>query len=349
MRTTRSPLHTRTARRTVSVFGILTLVAFYGQLTLAAPASASNLTGTFAPTIVSQRADLNGDGVANGADDSNAFYGDTAIIDGQLDCNAWGSSPDAGTAGDLAITGADDCALILDDGSITGLTVHVVNGQFQTSDGPLLNDVDFTWSTINGRVDSNGDGVITFDDCSFGLIGSTVDVGLGDPTDGADVLGNDGANICGFATAPNQGDNGFVDLNSDQSITAADSCTGCFFGHDLVTGLVQAIPATCPGYAGDPRNQVVGTSGDDVLHGTTGNDIMCGLGGSDQLRGSGGNDLLVGSRGGDALYGGSGNDRLNGGSGPDRLFGGAGNDAMNGGLGSDQCSGGSGTDTSVSC
>ena len=48
------------------------------------------LTGAFSPNIIGERADLNGGGIVNGADDSNAFYGDTSIIDGQLDCNAWG-------------------------------------------------------------------------------------------------------------------------------------------------------------------------------------------------------------------------------------------------------------------
>jgi uncharacterized protein (TIGR03437 family) len=38
---------------------------------------------------------------------------------------------------------------------------------------------------------------------------------------------------------------GLVDLNSDEAITAADSCTnGCFFGHNVTSGLVQVEGAT---------------------------------------------------------------------------------------------------------
>ena len=40
---------------------------------------------------------------------------------------------------------------------------------------------------------------------------------------------------------PAGANNGFVDLNSDTVITVlADSCAGCFFGLDVVAGLVQA-------------------------------------------------------------------------------------------------------------
>ena len=80
-------------------------------------------------------ADLNGDGVVNGRDDSNAFFGGTAIIDGQVDCNAWTSDND-GTPGDLAITSADDCTLIGFDGTANGVTINVIDGEFGWT-GPL--------------------------------------------------------------------------------------------------------------------------------------------------------------------------------------------------------------------
>jgi hypothetical protein len=238
-----------------TVLGAFALMVFYAQFTLAVPAGAAPFSGGFGPTIVSQKADLNGDGVVTGRDDANAFYGDTSIIDGQLDCNAWGATANAGTAGDGVITSADDCSLVGYDGTLDGVTIHVVDGAFQVADGPLpvvfnaadpsnpsVAASDFAWSTIGGRVDSNGSGTITGDDCTFGLIGQTVDVGLGDATDGADVLGNPGANECGFATPPNTADNGLVDLNSDTVITSADTCTnGCFFGHNVTLGQVQAF------------------------------------------------------------------------------------------------------------
>jgi Ca2+-binding RTX toxin-like protein len=567
--------------------GTLCVLAFCVQLALATSAGAVPLTGGFSPMIIGERADLNGDGVVNGRDDSNAFYGDTSIIDGRLDCNAW-TSPNDGTAGNGAIATNDDCELIGYDGTANGVTIVVSGGDFQVANGrlptvfnagdpdnPDVGDSDFAWSAIGGRVDSNGDEAIDGDDCHFGLIGETVDAGLGDATDGADILGNPGANECGFSQPPAGANNGFVDLNSNTLINVADSCSGCFFGLDLVAGLVQAQPdeitlapaaasnevgedhtvtatvvdefgnpvegvdvhfavtgagtpvpaggddttdadgeatftftnetagantitacvdadagsdcdggelsdtatktwtpgpaaaialapetdanpvgtnhtvtatvtdgfgnpvagedvhfgvtgggtpiptggddvsdvaglatftftnstesantitgcidadggsdcdmgeptdtatktwtVECPGFEGDPRNQVIGTPGPDELEGTSGADIICGLGANDVLRGLGGNDLLLGGGGNDEALGGAGadearggggRDELRGGDGGDRLLGQDGNDALfgqkgpdflNGGPGNDSCNGGPGNDTLNSC
>jgi RTX calcium-binding nonapeptide repeat (4 copies) len=345
-----------------------------------APAD-SGFSGGFSPFIVNGLADLNGNRVVNGRDDSNAFYGDTSIIDGSLDCNNWTSDND-GTAGDETIDGADDCTLIGYDGTDNGKTIEVVDGEFQVGNGflptifnannpdnPDVGDSDFAWSAINGRVDSSGNEFINFNDCHFGLIGLLNDDGLGDATDGVDILGNNQANTdpCGFgAPIPSPADNGLVDLNSDHDITSADTCTnGCFFGHNVRRGLVQSLE--CPGFAGDPRNDVRGTAGPETLVGTARADIMCAFGGNDLVIGRAGNDLILsgagadgvragsgrdvvrGARGGDALRGGLGADRLAGARGSDLLVGGRGNDFMNGGPGIDTCRGGPGTDTSVRC
>ncbi len=195
-----------------------TLFAFQAIALMGAQtASAAPFSGGFSPTIIGGGADLNGDSVVNGRDDSNHFFGDTDIIDGKLDCNTWGTAlgdENKGTAG------ATDPA------------------------NPGVAAAKFAWSTIGGKVDSNGNESIDADDCSFGLIGQTVDTGLGVPTDGADVLGS---GSCGFAGTIPPANNGLVDLNSDLTITSADSCTnGCFFGHNLSSGLVQAEGATAP-------------------------------------------------------------------------------------------------------
>ena len=424
-------------------------------------------SGTFGPTIIGGRADLNGDGVVNGRDDSNAFFGDTSIIDGQLDCNNWSTDND-GTSGDLAITNADDCTLIGFDGTANGVTINVIDGEFGWTgplptvfnaadpDNPGVLESDFAWSAIGGRVDSSGNEIINFEDCAFGLIGQAVDAGLGDATDGADILANDLAetNPCGFGVVggPDPEFTGLVDLNSDMTITAADSCDDCFFGLDLDNGFVVesgagtaetldlappvdtnpedtphtvtatvedsdgdpvvgvtvefvvtgdnattgddvtdgngeatftytgandgvdtitafadsdgdgnndvaepedtatktwtivVIEPTCPGFEDDPRNQVVGTSGDDDLSGTAGADIICGLGGTDTLNGRRGNDLLLGGGGRDLLRGGRGSDTLRGGAGADRLLGHAGADLLVGGNAADILRGGDGPD-----
>jgi Ca2+-binding RTX toxin-like protein len=359
----RSTVYTGTARRRLALFGVFVLMAFYAQLTFAGPAAAAPFTGGVSPTIINNLADLNGDGVVSGTDDSNAFYGDTAIIDGALDCDAWVNDND-GLLGSGTITVDDDCTLVGYDGTVDGVTITVDGGAFLAWSGPLptvfnaadpdnpsVLASDFAWSTRSGLVDSNGDETIDAEDCSVDVIGT------------ADILGNDALNTnpCGFATLTDPADNGKVDLNSDGDITTADSCARCFLGHRVILGVVQQ--ANCPGHVGDPRNQVVGTPGPDFLVGTAGADVICGRGGNDILIGKRGNDLLLGGsgadrlRGGpgadilkggggrDVLRGGSGNDRLSGGPGRDRLYGESGNDRLNGGRGFDLGVGGPGRDT----
>jgi Ca2+-binding RTX toxin-like protein len=391
----------RGARSRVAAVGVLSVVMLIGQLTLAGPAAAAPYTGGFSPTIIGQLADLNGDGVVTGRDDANEFYGDTHIIDGGLDCDAWVTAND-GAVGDLAIDADDDCTLVGVDGTSDGVTIAVVDGQFQWPDGPLptvfnaadpdnpdVGDSDFAWSAIGGRVDSDGNETINTDDCHFGLIGETVDAGLGEPTDGADILGNTAANTnpCGFGNPPDAADTGLVDLNSDGDITAADSCPACFFGLEVKDGFVMA-PAPAPPAAASCRGRPathVGTSGNDTIVGTSGNDVIVALGGNDTVKSKGGNDvvcagpgkdtvragsandLVLGQGGKDFLLGQGGKDRINGGGGRDRIKGGSGRDnlrgqgandkvrgqggadRLNGGPGRDLCNGGAGTDTATAC
>jgi hypothetical protein len=110
-----------------------------------------------------------------------------------------------------------------------------------------------------------------------------------------------------------------------------------------------ATQAACPGFGGDPRNQVVGTGGPDGLVGSPGPDILCGLGGKDILRGRGGGDVIVGGGGRDRLIGGPGPDRLRGGPGSDVLVGGPGPDQMRGGPGDDVCRGRPAGDSMAGC
>ena len=124
----------------------------------------------------------------------------------------------------------------------------------------------------------------------------------------------------------------------------------------------EVEPKFCPGFAGDPRNQVVGGPAAETLVGTARRDVICGLGGSDTLRGLAANDVILGGRGRDTLRGNRGADRMDGGThrdvlaggfgsdkmrgknGPDSLFGQAGNDRMRSGAGPDTQSGGPGAD-----
>ena len=230
------------------------------MLVTAAPASAAGYTGGLAPTALDGRLDVNGSGGVGGRDDSNGFYGQTDVIDGSIDCDGWGSTPNAGTAGDHVIDDADDCTLIGVDGSVEGATIVVEDGSVVSVDGaPVpsayampaifnasdpddgdIADADFGWWAFDGRVDANANGTIDDVDCARGVVGETDDVGFGAPTDGADVLGS--SSLCPNATAQSPAVNGLVDLNSDEQITDADTCgDGCFLGQDIAAGFVGGV------------------------------------------------------------------------------------------------------------
>jgi protocatechuate 3,4-dioxygenase beta subunit len=166
------------------------------------------------------------------------------------------------------------------------------------------------------------------------------------PATGDDTTGSDGTATFTFTN----------DTGGTDTITACidvDSSQSCDVGETLDTATKTWVLPTCPGFASDPRHQVVGTPGDDVLIGTPGRDIICGLEGADVLRGLGDNDVLIGGAGNDRLVGGGGNDRLVGRlgrdaligrGGKDRLLGRGGDDRLVGGIGRDLLRGGSSND-----
>ena len=149
------------------------------------------------------------------------------------------------------------------------------------------------------------------------------------------ILDGDSATVTIVATADA--------LGLINNTAVGDSVTLDVDVNDL-TATVAIQVGECPGFEGDPRNDVVGTSGNDVLTGTAGPDIICGLGGNDILDGLGGNDLLIGGAGADRLLGRAGTDTLRGSGGPDVLNGGIGNDRLYGGAHTDRLYGGPGND-----
>lgn len=86
------------------------------------------------------------------------------------------------------------------------------------------------------------------------------------------------------------------------------------------------VPSPTPDLNGD--NQLVGTSGRDVISGLGGNDTLLGDSGNDRLLGGDGNDTLLGGGGRDVLIGGAGNDRMDGGAGNDVITTGPGRDRI---------------------
>ena len=242
------------------IAGLVGLLALAEVLGGAVPASAAGYTGGIAPVLIGGRHDLNGSGGIGGRDDSSAFYGATDVIDGAIDCDAWGPVANAGTPGDRAIDAADDCTLVGVDGTLDGVTIVVEDGLIVTVDGapvpdgavmpavfnaasptdPNIADADFGWWAFDGRVDANANGAIDDTDCARGVVGATNDVGLGDPADGANIVG--ASPVCGNLAQRSPSTNGLVDLDGDGEITVADSCDdACFVGQDVVSGFVGGI------------------------------------------------------------------------------------------------------------
>ncbi len=79
-----------------------------------------------------------------------------------------------------------------------------------------------------------------------------------------------------------------------------------------------------------------GGAGDDTFTGGTGNDTLWGGNDADLLKGNEDNDVLNGEDGADVLKGGSGDDSINGGNGDDNIQGEAGIDTLTGGAGADR-------------
>ena len=85
---------------------------------------------------------------------------------------------------------------------------------------------------------------------------------------------------------------------------------------------------------------IVGTPGNDNnIVGTSGRDVIAALGGNDRISALAGNDLVCGGGGHDRIDGGAGDDRLFGHSGIDNIVGGTGNDFIDGGAGDDYLNG----------
>ena len=244
----------------------LVALVFLGSLD-----SATASDPLLSPAIISGGMDVNGDGVITAADNSNELLAGTSIIGGLVDCNAG-----IGSAGSGTITGDDDCVLIPQIGS--GIVVN--DGLFLVADGPLrlaFSTPDVQYRVIGGRVDVSGDGQINTDDCSLSFIDESLP--FNDNVGDFDVLAGNGGdeNACeGGSTAETfpsfnglVGDPvGIADVDySDNLTTCLD---GCFFGRNLVDGVVQeSVPLVGPVGPAGPTG-ATGPAGADGADGATG-------------------------------------------------------------------------------
>jgi CSLREA domain-containing protein len=276
--------------------------------------AAGDDTVTFAPGDTEEEVvvDVNGDVVD---EDDETFTVDLS--------NAGGATISDGQATGT-ITDDDSSTISIADDTVTEGNAGTTPATFTVSlSTPSASQVTVDWATADGTATAPSDYVAGGDTVTFapGDVEETVVVQVnGDTTVETD-------------------ESFFVDLSDPTEATLGDDQgQGTILNDDTAPAPPPA--QTCPGFESDPRPQVVGTDGPDVLTGSPAGEILCGLGGNDVVRGGGGNDLILG---------GGGNDRLAGQGGKDVLKGQAGRDRMNGGPGRDRCQGGPGADLSKSC
>lgn len=243
----------------------LAVVLLAGVLTVAGIATAaSNLTGYYAPFIGHGGADVNHDGVVNDLDDSAGFFRDTDLIDGHLDCNAWGTlvtDVNDGTAGNGEITDADDCILQGYRSKDVETFIYVVDGLFA-----------YTASTFSGsrtpiptgwRMPSAYDDGTSFDlssnDYETAQWAWVADSGFvdydhdGTPNE-TPSTDDDATN---FLPLGIDVIDGWVDVDNDGVVDdSGDDCSnGCFFGLNVSNGKVQS------GSVSDPFAALTGPAG----------------------------------------------------------------------------------------
>lgn len=206
------------------------------------------------------------------------------------------------------------------------ITAFVTDGAFSaagdSADAPGEIDNDCSGNPVPGR------------DVAFSVVDDDPDASLSPDADGNDDAETATTDASGKASVTIQNTSKEA---GDNTVTADVQETG---GETGDTDAKAIWRVDCPGFRDDPRNQVVGSSGNDTLKGSPGPDVICGLEGDDVLRGVGGRDVIVG---------GPGNDKLKGGAGKDKLKGGPGKDRLNGGPGQDRCVGGPGRDRERNC
>ena len=144
---------------------------------------------------------------------------------------------------------------------------------------------------------------------------------------------------------------GVVTITSNESdkLTFIENIIGSS-GNDILTG-DSGDNTLNGGYGNDTlnggngRNFLYGGYGNDTLKGGDDDDYHYGGDGNDTLNGGNGVNVLQGDDGDDILNSGNSNDYLSGGNGNDYLSGGNGNDNLSGDNGNDDLSGGDGNDT----
>jgi Ca2+-binding RTX toxin-like protein len=194
-----------------------------------------------------------------------------------------------------------------------------INGDF---DDGAPGESDNVATDVENVVTGSGDDVVTGEGA-----GNRLETGAGDDfltgAGGDDVLdGGPGRDVADYFTASSGVS---VDLSTGRATGGA--------GNDVLMRI----------------EDLVGSTGNDVLRGNDEDNEILGHGGIDTINGGRGHDELYGGQGDDELRGRRGNDRLRGDADNDHLAGGPGKDRLNGGPGFNTCNGGPGRDRMTGC
>jgi hypothetical protein len=282
-------------------------------------------TATAAATLCGAEA-TNENQATGGADTGNDLADQTeltwtAAVSGRLDCDPEGTDSQVGSALTITCLATDATG-----GNLSGTQIDFeIVGANDPDGGDSPTTPDMTCTTAqNGR-------------CSVthgtGGTGTTSATGVTTYRAWIDADGNNATVEADATEGNNEQTTPGADVEPDDTDLVIASWSN-----------TPPPPVTCPGFENDARNQVVGTTGDNILQGTAGADIICGLAGDDIIEGLGGGDLLLGGGGSDIVQGGAGADLIRGGSGDDILKGGGANDQIRGGVGNDLMDGGRGID-----
>ncbi len=223
---------------------------------------------------------------------------------------------EGGTAnGSDELSGGDGTDTVVYEARVADLTVSL-NGGFDDGAAGEGDDIDDDIETV---LTGSGNDFIVGD-----ADGRRLDGGPGDDlligASGDDILvGGPGIDTADYQTITT---GVRVDLGAGQATGGS--------GNDTLEGIENILGSSGSDVlVGDlGPNELIGGPGDDDLAGARGRDRLSGGSGDDELRGLKGNDVLLGKAGNDLLLGGPKKDRLDGGPGFDECKGGPGPDRV---------------------
>ena len=293
---------------------------------------------------------------AGGADLLLGSEGGDRLAGGDGEDTLWGNGGDdtlAGGAGNDRLDGGGGSDWVSFEDATSGVDVKL--GRMRDAGGGMGTDKLISIENVIGSAfadtltgDDGGNGLAggAGDDVLAGgrgndlLLGEDGDDQIRGNADDDTLYGSDGDDTLGGGSGSDRLDGGGGTDWADLSDIAGGVSVS------LVSGLAVALATPDKDKLISIEN-VLGSSGDDLLTGDNGANELMGQAGDDSVAGSRGNDTISGGSGRDRLRGNADDDTLLGDDGDDRLDGGGENDVLVGGRDDDLLIGGTGNDIFV--